>query len=472
MLDKIAQAIKSLQNPIDCAEVNIFIAKQFNLIHQPDRALPYIEQALQEIALISIEEKFVINELKCKIAEQLAKVGLQNRSIAMLTEALQQADAFENPEDRDYALIAVSEAHAEIGMSDRAIQIGLMLDDDYKRVWRLFDSIAHIAIVQHSHHEQIFNILAVIDDSQDKDHFLLEVANTYFASNQPERAIALVPLMTYSSSKAEALAEAVKGRSETIARDQLLDLLNQAEAHAFLEQDVGMKAQALRMIAKQHIELKQFTHAHTLLEQAKQFAVSLSATHLLEQIPRDVILGGIARAFGKLAEHKAATQTTDAMTDKMLSASDLSVIAQKDSVREKPDGTLKTQTLQELSAAEDALAGDNSHLADLRRVMLAEAWSALKLFERVQSIAGQISDPNLKTLALRYAGIGVGESQCDRFERLSAACESATKQRDFDKGVKILIQLLEQIPSLDENYFRRSFVIRVVNAYFNLLGNL
>jgi hypothetical protein len=471
LLQKIVRAIESLQNPLKRAEVKIDITKQFNLIYQPDRALPYIEQVLQEIGLIAIDENFFINKLKCKAAEQLAKAGLQNRSVVMLTEALQYADVFEDPENRDYALIDVSEAYAEIGLYDRAIQIGLMIEDNYERVWRLFDSIAHTAIVQHSHHEQILNILAVIDDSQDRDHFLLEVANKYSAVNQLDRAIALVPLMVYPNSKTEALVEAVKGCSETLTLDQRLDFLNQAEAYALSEQDMSMKAQALRMIAEQHIELKQFTQAHILLEQAQQFAVSLSAADLLEQIPRDAILDGIARAFGKLGEYEAATQTTDSMTDRMSSASVLSNITQQESNQEAPDDVVRTKTMQELSAVESALTGDDSHLADLRRVQLAKTWSTLKLFERTQAIAEQISDPNLKALALRYAGIGIDESQYNRYDRLSAACESASNQSDFGEGIKLLTSVLEQVSSLDENY-RCSFLIRVVDAYFRLSRRL
>lgn len=345
-----------------------------------------------------------------------------------------------------------------------------MMDDGYKRIWRLFDSIADIAILQ-NHHEQILNILAVIDDNQDKDHLLLETANAYSVGNQPERSIALIPLMIYPSSKAEALAKVVKEQGETTGQDQLLDLLNQAEAHAFSEQKISMKAQALWMIAEQYIELQQFAHARILLEQAKQFAISLSAAHLLEQTPRDVILSGIARALSNTAEHEAAAQTRDAMTDGTFRASTLSDIAQKNSEQEKLDDTLRTKTMQELSAVEDALAGDNSHLADLRRVRLAEAWSKLKLFEQVQAIAEQISDPNLKALALRYAGVGIDEFQYDKFERLSAACKFASQQGDFNEGLKTLTQVIEQISSLDENY-RCSFLIRIVTAYFDLLETM
>lgn len=467
MLKEIIEAIESLQDPFNRAEVKISIAKQFNFLNQPDRALPYIEQTLKEVSLMSVEEKYDINALKCKAAEQLAKVGLQDRSLVMLSEALIQADIFDDSDNRDYALIAVSEAYAEIGLYERAIQIGSMVYDEYRRIWRLFDSIAHI-VVEHSDHEQILNILAVLDDNYDKEHFLLEVANTYSARNQPERAISLVSLMIDPRNKAEALAKAVKHRSETTSLDQLLDLLAQAEAYAILEQDISMKAQALGMIAEQHIELKRFFYARLLLEQAKQFAISLSATHLLAQIPRDFILSGIAMIFGKLAEYESASQTTDEMTNRILSASVLSEITQKNSVREKSDNSLRTKTIQELSDAENSLLGDESHTADLQRVILAEGWSKQTLFERVQSIAEQINDPNLKDLALRYAGVGIGESQYDKFEHLSKICESASKQSSFDEGQKILTQMLKQISFFEEGY-KCSFLTKIVDIYFNLI---
>jgi hypothetical protein len=467
MLNEIAEAIESLQNPSNRAEVNISVANQFNLSHQPDRAFPYIEEALKEVSLMSVEEKFDINDLRCKAAKQLAKVGLQDRSLVILSEALSQADLFDDSDNRDYALIAVSETYAEIGLYERAIQIGSMIEDEYRRIWRLFDSIAHI-VVEHSAHEQVLNVLAVLDDNYDREHFLLEVANTYSARNQPERAVSLVSLMTCPSNKAEALAKAVKRRSEVASLNQLLDLLAQAEVHAFSEQDISMKAQALRMIAEQHIELKQFSYARLLLEQAKQYAISLSATHLLAQVPRDFILSGIAMMFGKLAEYKSASQTTDAMTSRTLSASALAEISQKNSVQEKLDDTLRTKTIQELFDAENSLLGNDSHAADLQRVILAEGWSKLTFFERVQSIAEQINDPNLKDLALRYSGFGMSESQYDRFEHLSKVCESASKQSNFDEGQKILIQMLKQIYFFEEGY-KCSLLIKIVDTYFNLI---
>ena len=44
LLNEITKAIESLQNPMSRAEVTIAIAEQFNLIHQADTALPYIER--------------------------------------------------------------------------------------------------------------------------------------------------------------------------------------------------------------------------------------------------------------------------------------------------------------------------------------------------------------------------------------------------------------------------------------------
>ncbi|MDJ0707623.1 MAG: hypothetical protein QNJ46_30470 [Leptolyngbyaceae cyanobacterium MO_188.B28] len=471
MITKITEVIESFQNPAYRADVRLSIAKQFNLTHQSDEALLHIEQALQAIAFISNEEECNANALTCQAAEQLVKAGLHDRGLAMLEATLHQADAFEDSETRDYALIDIAEAYARLGQSDQAIQIGLMMDDDYKRVWRLFDSIAHIAVFEHSHHEQILNILTVIEDGGSKDHFLREAADTYSATNQLERALSLIPLMTYSSSKAETIADAVKNRIKTTPLNQLLDLLDQAKAYALAGQDLRMKAQALWMIAERHITLKQLAHARPLLEQAQEFAIALSGGRLLEQHPRDYLLRGIAEALGKLTEYEVAAQTTNAMSDTVFRASTLANIVQQDSTREEPNPQLRAKTIQEISAKENALNGDNSHTADLQRVLLAKSWSKLNLFDRVQSIAEQISEPTLKALALRYAGIGVGESEYDCFERLSAACKSASEQSDFEEGLRILNRVLEEISSFDEGY-RNSFLIRIVEAYFKLLSHV
>lgn len=264
MLRKITQAIEQLQSPIDRAEVKIAIAKQFNLSYKQDDALAYIEQSLQEIAVISSEEIYLINDLKCKVAEQLAKAGQQTRCESILAEALQKSQILESIEVRNDALDCVAETYATIGQYDWAVQIGLMIEDSYDRI-SLFASIARIAAVQHSRYEPVLNILEVIDDDLNKDYFLKEVVDVYAANNQPERIIALVPLITHFSSKAEALVAAAKGQNETIQRDQLLELLRQAEAYAFAEQDAIMQAQALRMIAEQYIELKQLPRARVLL---------------------------------------------------------------------------------------------------------------------------------------------------------------------------------------------------------------
>ena len=86
-------------------------------------------------------------------------------------------------------------------------------------------------------------------------------------------------------------------------------------------------------------------------------------------------------------------------------------IAQKNSEQEKLDAPLRTNAIQKLFAAEDTLAGDDSHLADLQRVKLAEAY--------------------------------------DRLEPFSVACESVSQGHDLDKVLNVLNQMLEQISSFD-----------------------
>jgi len=468
LLEKIVEAVELLQDPSERAEVYIAIAKQLNLLHQSEQALLYVERALQEIALLSVEDVFISNSLKCKAAEQLAQAGLHSRGTTMLAEALQQADGFEDAEDRDYVLLDVGEAYAEIGMYDSAIQIGLLIADDYKRTWRLFDGLAMTAIQQHQH-EEIFNMLAALTDSWERNHFLLEAANTYASDKQPERAIALISLITCPSNQAEALAALVRECNEIIPQAQSLDLLHQAEGCAVSIEDIDMQAQALRMIAEQYIQLKQFTQARSLLEQAKQRALSVHATQFLEHVPHDVVLDGIARAFSKLPEYEATAQIADAMTDPILSVLAL-VEASKDLAQADISESLKTQIVQELSAIEAAIAAEHSHSADLERVRLAEAWSELERFDRVQTIAEQIEDPTLKALALQYAGIGVSESPFGKLQSLEAACESASALSDFDQGVERLTQLLEQVPSFEEDY-KRFCLISIVDSYFKLQEN-
>lgn len=393
MLEAIAGAVESLlQNPISRAEVNLFIAEQFNLSNQSDRALEFIEQAIQEIARISGEEEYLINQLKCKVARQLCKAGEQKRSLNTLAEALQQSDRLEDPESRDYQLMNVSEAYAEIELYDRAIKIGLTIEDSYKQVWHLFRSIAYTAIHNH-HHEQIQNILSAIGDYGEQQNFLFDAANAYSANQQMEQAIALVAQITSLGTKAEVLATAVES-SDQIALAQALDLLNQAEVYAQAEQDTVRKAQALTMVAERYIDWQQFTHARTLLVQAQQLAMSLSADDLIQQIPRHDILSGIAIAFGQLDKHEGTIETTDV-----------------------------------------------------------------------------ISVSNFKGLALHYAGINQKESQRDRLMRLNRVFESVSRMSDFTQGKEILTQIIEQISSFDQDY-RRSLLISMVNAYFNLRKNV
>ena len=240
MLEEIIGAIESLQDPFDRAEMKISIAAHLNSLSQPTRALPYIEQTLREVSLVPVEERFRINSLKCKAAEQLARSGAKDRSLVMLSEALIQVDTFDETDERDYALIDVAGAYAEIGLYEGAIQVGTMIHDEFRRTWKLRNSIAH-AVVENSAHDQVLEILVILENDDDREHFLLEVANMYFAKNQPERAIPVVSLMTDSSNRAQVLAKAVEHRSETTSPDQLLSLLAQAEAHAFLEQHLIMK---------------------------------------------------------------------------------------------------------------------------------------------------------------------------------------------------------------------------------------
>lgn len=187
----------------------------------------------------------------------------------------------------------------------------------------------------------------------------------------------------------------------------------------------------------------------------------------MEQVPRDLILGNIAKVLGQV-EEEAAVQTTELMTDRVSGACTLANIAEENIDSQGLNDRLSNKAIEELSAIENALAKDTSHLADLQRVRIAEAWSKLKQFERVQSIAQQINDSRLKSLALRYAGISVEESEYDRLVRLCTVCESTSQQSDAEEGMKVLNSLLQQTAFLIEEY-RRSFLICIVKVYFSLL---
>ncbi|HIK18473.1 MAG TPA: hypothetical protein IGS53_24750 [Leptolyngbyaceae cyanobacterium M33_DOE_097] len=55
-------------------------------------------------------------------------------------------------------------------------------------------------------------------------------------------------------------------------------------------------------------------------------------------------------------------------------------------------------------------------------------------------------------------------------QSLWAACESASDLSDVNQGVERLTQLLEQVPSLKEDY-KRFGLIRIVDNYFKLQEN-
>lgn len=440
MLSEILKVISGFQDLTNRIEVNIFIGSQFNLAQEFDKALDFIEKGLQDIALAENQDGFPIFtkvDLRCKAARQLAKLGQSSRSIDILHIALQQAIELDNPDDSDYSLINIAEVYAEMKLYDQAIQIGLLIADDFRRIHRLFRSIAFTAIIEHSDHGQIQNILLAIDESIDRENLLVEIAGFY--------------------------VEGVKGMDKEISRDLILSLLTQAQTYAYLEENISFRASILSIIASQYIDLKQFTTAQILLEQSKNLAITMSAEDVFAQVPRDFILQGIAVDFAKIKEFENTVETIDTMTDEVMSGSTLTNIAQDNS-----DSTFEFNVIQELTEAENALTGDDSHLADLNRVRIAKSWAKLNMFDKVQLISNQISDPNLKELALGYGGLDIGESDYDRGLRLSRACHIAGEQNNLEVGISILRNVLEEILSFDEG-LTTYYLKEIIKNYFCLI---
>ncbi len=466
MLSEILKVISGFQDLTNRIEVNIFIGSQFNLAQEFDKALDFIEKGLQDIALAENQDGFPIFtkvDLRCKAARQLAKLGQSSRSIDILHIALQQAIELDNPDDSDYSLINIAEVYAEMKLYDQAIQIGLLIADDFRRIHRLFRSIAFTAIIEHSDHGQIQNILLAIDESIDRENLLVEIAGFYSAHNLSERAIDLVSLISDPYTKARALVEGVKGMDKEISRDLILSLLTQAQTYAYLEENISFRASILSIIASQYIDLKQFTTAQILLEQSKNLAMTMSAEDVFAQVPRDFILQGIAVDFAKIKEFENTVETIDTMTDEVMSGSTLTNIAQ-----DNLDSTFEFNVIQELTEAENALTGDDSHLADLNRVRIAKSWAKLNMFDKVQLISNQISDPNLKELALGYGGLDIGESDYDRGLRLSRACHIAGEQNNLEVGISILRNVLEEILSFDEG-LTTYYLKEIIKNYFCLI---
>jgi hypothetical protein len=468
VLSEFLQVLPRFQNPSNRIDVNIFIASQFCLASDFDKARDFLERGLQEMNLIANQNGFSvfeIVELKCKAARELAKLDQPSRSIDLLQTALQQVIKLEDPDSRDYPLIDIGEVYAEMRLYDQAIQIGALIYDEYRIINRLFQSIAFTAIVKNSDHDQIQNILLSIPDSRDRDNFLVEIAGIYSHNDQIQRAIELVSIISDPYCKALALVESVKKMDEEASKDLILDLLAQAQNNAYLEQDPGFRASVLSNIALRYLDIKQFSLAHTLLEQTKNLAMALSDEDIFTQVPRDFILQNIAFAFAKLKEVENTLETLNAMTNRVMSGSTLTQLAIDNSI-----SSFDSNIIHQLDESEKALIEDDPHLADLNRVSIAESWSKIGMPERVRLISNQISDPILKELALGYADLNIGESDYDKRRRLSQACTNAGKRVDLEIGQSILRSVLEELLSFDEVYVT-FYLKEIISNYFCLIKN-
>ncbi|MGL5872352.1 MAG: hypothetical protein ACRC2R_08285 [Xenococcaceae cyanobacterium] len=452
-----------LDRPYNRAEIAICLAEQYNLIDRTNEALEFINQALQNIALISKSEQFNACILLCETAEQFAKAGFQERCLHLLSEALQQVKAFEDDDDRDYGLIHVAEVYAELGLYDRAIQIGLMVRDEFRAIFHLFEPIIYMC-VDRCHHKAISQLISAIEYEGYKDMLLENAAKSYLVNDRIDRALDLLSTISSANIKATVLAAAAQKYREIEQPEQSLTLLTQAENEALQEEDTGMKAQSLRIIAEQYAEVGECDRARRILTQAEQFASSMPTVNLLEQIPRNEILSGIARAFSKVEQYENSLRTADAMTDNIRKASTVADMAQESSER-----VLKERALNDLTAAEQAILEEDSHLADLQRVQLAEEWAKLGEIERAQAIAENIGDVMLKKLALRYAGVDTEEDLHDISSRLSKDCAIASEQSNYNEGLRLLKQVLTSTNLLTEEDYKTSLFKEIIKAYFCLL---
>ncbi|MBE9079286.1 hypothetical protein IQ241_18630 [Romeria aff. gracilis LEGE 07310] len=362
LLDKIIDAIPLIQSLKYRAMVNIAIAKQFNLDQAPEQALPFIEEAIRELSTLPSEESAF---WEYDIAKQLAKMGLQSRSEDILAKLFHQANQEEDPDGRDLELAVVAATYAEIGLFDQAIEVACMIMDDFHKVWRAFDSIVHTAALN-SEHEQISKVLAAVDYEGSRDYLMAEAASSYALANQPERAIRFVQQITSPGEKVNALQTPFQSLLKRGAElNKLQTLLNYVEGYALVEQDLNMKAQALRIVAEQYTELDQFDNARELLNQAQQLVSALRADDFLTQTSLDEIADGIARASVKLDRREQILQTAEPFTEQNLKNLALSYAI----VIEDKSLTFKSRNLEEVCKRVEKLNDLDAGLEFLRQAL-------------------------------------------------------------------------------------------------------
>ena len=160
------------------AEVSISIATELNILGQTEQATPYVEKTLTDMELIPIEESFYYDQLKLGVVKQFYEIGKQECANKIILESLQEAKKIDDVDERDLTLVRVGELYAEVGLYDQAIEIGLMIEDEFDRVWRLFESIIYTAIDENDH-DQIFNVLAATECEGYTNYLLTEAIDSY-----------------------------------------------------------------------------------------------------------------------------------------------------------------------------------------------------------------------------------------------------------------------------------------------------
>ena len=469
MLSEIISAIELLDSEYNKTLINIDIAKNFNKLNQTDKAIEFFNQAIVNMNIVAKEENYDVCDLKSKIATELSFAN-QQQALTLLEEALQEANQLEDCEVRDPALMLVGEVFAQMKRYNKAIDIGLMIEDIYDRDYDYFVSLARFAI--NNNDEPIDRIRDSFGHSRERDNFLSELIAIYCANNQLVKAENLISQIKTPSSKVLGITNYVKNAYKSTEQSEVIKLLEQAEECNQAEKDLTTKSQSLRWIAECYIDLQLLGKAKSLLNSAKNLlAVNSNHDDILVSTSNDFMLTSLASSFAKLNDSQNTIETNDLITDKKCFNSVLvnaieEQNKQKDSeVENQVDEQLKQKAIEELLKLEESLKKDKEddpHLSQLQMTSIVESWVKLGMLDKAKSLAEEMTDSGFKKLALHYCGIKE-ESQ---LEKLNRQCDLSKKENDSNEALKILNQALKQLPTVEQN-LRYSLLAKIVSSYFH-----
>ncbi|MEM6835855.1 MAG: hypothetical protein AAF609_03285 [Cyanobacteria bacterium P01_C01_bin.120] len=453
MLDEIIDAIALIQNPEYRAKVHLAIAEQFNKNAEPRQALPYIEQAIEELSQLSAEDSTF---WEYQVVEQLSKADQQARGEELLADLLERAKAETDPDVRNIELAEICAHYAEIGRFDRAIQLALEIEDWYYQFFRVFKSIAEIAVFK-SNYAKVENILAVVEDSDDRDFILNESAGACAEHLQPAKALSLIERIINPSEKVNALESVfIHLVWRNADAEQFLALIKEVETFANTEMNPSVKAQALRIMAKQYGALNQFEQAKGLLDQAAAIAETISPDESKRSLSRDSVLESI-RKFAAQLEQSSNRQESQS----------------------EQKFTKENQSTQESSKLTD----EHSPI-EWKQIEQIQKQAEQGFLDQAKVLAAQINDPLFKDFANRIVGAATenGDYLDDIVDDYLQVCHSVRQQNGMKSGISILLQILSQIASLKEHKSRplldrsidvksgklSTLLIAIVEAYFQL----